>query len=112
MSGGGGGGNSGGSKKDKSPTVMPMDTVQPAMPGQLDAISQQLSAGYGQPPADIMANLMQYYAPMSLPDYSPQPTPITPTPTPKTPKPSTPSGPKLGGGGIIGGRGGDRTWGR
>jgi hypothetical protein len=107
MSGGGGGGNSGGSK-DKNPTVMPMDTVQPAMPGQLDAISQQLSAGYGQAPSDIMANLMQYYAPMSLPDYSPQPTPTTPA-KPTTPK--TPSAPKIGGGGIIGGRG-VRTWGR
>lgn len=108
MSGGGGGG--GGGSKDKTPTVMPTDTVQPAMPGQLDAISQQLASGYGQAPADIMANLMQYYAPMSLPDYGPQPTPPTPT-KPTTPKPTVPSGPKLGGGGIIGGRG-DRTWGR
>jgi hypothetical protein len=111
MSGGGGGGNSGGSKKDKNPTVMPMDTVQPAMPGQLDAISQQLSAGYGQPPADIMSNLMQYYAPMSLPDYSPQPTPTTPAkPTKPASTPKTGGG-IIGGSGIIGGRG-VRTWGR
>ncbi|TGR84610.1 hypothetical protein EN866_32915 [Mesorhizobium sp. M2D.F.Ca.ET.223.01.1.1] len=91
---------------------MPMDTVQPAMPGQLDALSQQLAAGYGQAPNDVMAQLMQYYAPMSLPDYSPQPTPTTPTPT--TPKPTTPTPTRPGG--IIGGSGngmrGDRTWGR
>lgn len=110
MSGGGGGGGSGGSK-DKNPTVMPMDTVQPAMPGQLDALSQQLAAGYGQAPGDIMANLMQYYAPMSLPDYSPQPAPTTPAkPTKPTPAPK-PGGGSAGSGGIIGGRG-DRTWGR
>lgn len=95
MSGGGGGD---GPKKD-APTAMPMDTVQPAMPGQLNAISQQLSSGYGQAPADIMANLMQYYAPMSLPDYSPQPTPVTPPKTTPPPKSSS-------SGGIIGGRGG------
>jgi hypothetical protein len=96
MSGGGGGGSS---KKKDTPTTMPMDTVQPALPGQLDALSQQLAAGYGQAPGDIMANLMQYYAPMSLPDYSPQPAPVTPPKTTPPPKNS-------GGGGIIGGRGG------
>lgn len=95
MSGGGGG------KSTPKPadTTMPMDTVQPAMPGQLDAISQQLASGYGQSPTDIMAQLMQYYAPMQLPDYSPQPA-STPTPTPKpTPAPSAPRR------GIIGGKG-------
>ena len=94
MSGGGGG-----KKEDtkSTNTTMPMDTVQPAMPGQLNALSQQLASGYGQAPADIMSQLMQYYAPMSLPDYGPQPTP-TPTPKP-APTPAKP------GGGIIGGKG-------
>jgi hypothetical protein len=72
MSGGGGGGNS---QPKPTNTTMPMDTVQPAMPGQLDAISHQLASGYGQSPTDIMSQLMQYYAPMQLPDYSPQPAP-------------------------------------
>jgi hypothetical protein len=94
MSGGGG------KKEDtkSTNTTMPMDTVQPAMPGQLNALSQQLASGYGQAPADIMSQLMQYYAPMSLPDYGPQP---TPTPAPK---PAPTPAPKPGGG-IIGGKG-------
>jgi hypothetical protein len=98
MSGGGGGGNS---QPKPTNTTMPMDTVQPAMPGQLDAISHQLASGYGQSPTDIMSQLMQYYAPMQLPDYSPQPAPTpTPTPTP-TPRPTpAPKPPRTGG--IIG----------
>lgn len=92
MSGGGGGS----STPKPTNTTMPMDTVQPSMPGQLDAISQQLASGYGQQPADIMSQLMQYYAPMQLPDYSPQP---APTPTPK-PTPAPKPAPR---GGIIGG---------
>jgi hypothetical protein len=84
-------------KNDKSTNVsMPTDIVQPSMPGQLDAISQQLAAGYGQQPADIMAQLMQYYAPMQLPDYGPQ---SSGTPSPTTTPTSSSSG---YGGGIIG----------
>lgn len=106
MSGGGGG-----KKEDtkSTNTTMPMDTVQPAMPGQLDTLSQQLASGYGQAPADIMSQLMQYYAPMSLPDYGPQPTPA-PAPKP-TPAPKTPSGGIIGGngpGGFARGFGGNR----
>lgn len=107
MSGGGGGS----SKKKETPTTMPTDTVQPAMPGQLDALSQQLAAGYGQAPADVMAQLMQYYAPMSLPDYSPQPAPTpTPTPTPKpTPIPTpTPTRGIIGRGSFTHGGGANR----
>lgn len=101
MSGSGGGKST---PKPADPT-MPMDTVQPAMPGQLDALSQQLASGYGQAPGDLMANLMQYYAPMSLPDYSPQPAPApTPKPAPK-PAPTRPSG------GIVGGKGSGMVYG-
>jgi len=61
-------------------------TVPGAMPGQLDALSAQLAAGYGQSQPDILALLNQYYQPMQLPDYSPQPaastTPATTTPAP------------------------------
>ena len=58
-------------------------TVPGAMPGQLDALSAQLAAGYGQSQPDILALLNQYYQPMQLPDYSPQPaaTPTTPAVT-------------------------------
>jgi hypothetical protein len=45
----------------------PRTTIQPAMPGQLEAISQQLAAGYGQPPDAIMAMLNEVYRPMSVP---------------------------------------------
>jgi hypothetical protein len=84
---------SGGGKKSTAKTntpaatTQPMQTVQPGMPGQIDALSQQLAAGFGQQPADIMTQLMQYYQPMSLPNYAPV-TPTTPTPT--TPTPATP----------------------
>jgi hypothetical protein len=96
------GGSSSKKKDNKSSNVtMPTDTVQPSMPGQLDAISQQLAAGYGQAPSDVLAQLMQYYAPMQLPDYSPQ---SSGAPTP-TPAPTPSSSGYGGGGGIIGGRG-------
>jgi hypothetical protein len=56
------------------------------MPGQLDALSAQLAAGYGQSQPDILALLNQYYKPMELPDYSPQPAATTsPRPTTTTP---------------------------
>jgi hypothetical protein len=77
----------GGSKKpaDTKPTTttQPMQTVPPGMPGQIDTLSQQLAAGFGQPQGDILAYLNQYYQPMSLPNYAP--VAPTPTPTPATP---------------------------
>ncbi len=66
----------GSSKKKKSnePTITaanrPTYTAPGAMPGQLDALSQQLAMGYGQSQPDIMAMLNQVYQPMNLPDYS------------------------------------------
>ena len=82
----------GGSSKSAAPaattpaaTARPTTTVQPAMPGQLDALSAQLAAGYGQSQPDILAMLNQFYQPMQLPDYSPQPAPAAPT----TPRPTT-----------------------
>lgn len=84
----------GGSSKSAAPaatspaaTTRPTTTVPAAMPGQLDALSAQLAAGYGQSQPDILALLNQYYQPMQLPDYSPQPasttTPATTTTTPR-----------------------------
>jgi len=85
----------GGSSKSAAPaatapaaTTRPTMTVPGAMPGQLDALSAQLSAGYGQSQPDILALLNQYYSPMQLPDYSPQPA-ATPT-TPTTPAATSP----------------------
>jgi hypothetical protein len=61
------------------------------MPGQLDALSAQLAAGFGQSQPDILALLNQYYQPMQLPDYSPQPAPTpTTTTTPATGTTATP----------------------
>ncbi|AWC25363.1 hypothetical protein CO731_04858 [Aminobacter sp. MSH1] len=48
----------------------PMQTIQPAMPGQLEALAQQLGSGFGQQPADMMSYLQQFYKPMQMPDYS------------------------------------------
>jgi len=59
-------------------TTRPTMTVPAAMPGQLDALSAQLASGFGQSQPDILALLNQYYKPMELPDYSPQPAPTTP----------------------------------
>lgn len=87
----------GGSSKSAAPaattpaaTTRPTTTVPAAMPGQLDALSAQLAAGFGQSQPDILALLNQYYQPMQLPDYSPQPaaTPTTPT-TPTATAPVT-----------------------
>jgi len=68
------GGSSGGGSKKKTPQTTIMDrptiTVPGSMPGQLDALSQQLAMGYGQSQPDIMALLNQVYQPMKLPDYS------------------------------------------
>lgn len=73
-------------KKTETPTTQPVQTIQPGMPGQISTLADQLAAGFGQQPADIMAQLQQYYQPMSLPNYAP----VTPTPTP-TPAPVTPT---------------------
>jgi hypothetical protein len=93
------GGGSSKKKDDKTtPTTQPMQTVQPGMPGQIDTLSQQLAAGFGQPQGDILAYLNQYYQPMSLPNYAPvTPTPATPVPTKPTPTPITmPKAPMFG----------------
>jgi hypothetical protein len=92
----------GGSKKPAdtktTTTTQPMQTVPPGMPGQIDTLSQQLAAGFGQPQSDILAYLNQYYQPMSLPNYAPVPTPAPTTPAPKTPTPApiTTPKPKMG----------------
>lgn len=85
----------GSSKKPTDPAAtpaasqQPMMTVQPAMPGQLEAIAQQLGAGFGQSAPDMMAYLQQFYKPMQVPDYSPKPAAPTPTPTASTPTPAS-----------------------
>lgn len=61
-------------------------TIQPAMPGQLEALAQQLSAGFGQPAPDMLAYIQQFHRPMQVPDFSPQPA-ATPTPAASTPTP-------------------------
>lgn len=50
--------------------VQPGKTVDPFMPGMDSAIAAQLAAGYGGNPADYLASMMQYYAPMQIPSYS------------------------------------------
>lgn len=83
----------GSSKKATSETpaaatpTQPMQTIQPAMPGQLEALAQQLSAGFGQSAPDMMSYLQQFYKPMQVPDYSPQPAAATPPPQ-ATPAPT------------------------
>lgn len=57
-------------------------TVQPFMPGMQQALADQLAAGYGQQPADLMTYLSSIYKPMTVPDYSAKPTTTTPAPTP------------------------------
>ena len=81
---------SGGSKQAApSPAATPapsqaMQTIQPAMPGQLETLAQQLAAGFGQSAPDMLAYIQQFHRPMSVPDYSPQPT-ASPTPAAPTP---------------------------
>jgi len=101
----------GGSSKSAAPaatapaaTTRPTMTVPGAMPGQLDALSAQLSAGYGQSQPDILALLNQYYQPMQLPDYSPQPAPTTPTRAPAaTPAKAKPADGAYQAGRVAGG---------
>lgn len=70
--------------------TQPMQTVQGAMPGQLDTLAQQLGAGFGQNPADILAMLQQYHQPMTLGDftngYVPPPAPAPAAKTTSQPK--------------------------
>lgn len=56
--------------------IRPMTQVPAAMPGQLDALSQQLAMGFGVQPSDLLALMNQYYQPMQLPDYSPGAAPV------------------------------------
>lgn len=110
---------SGGSKSSSKPAATPaatnatpMQTIQPGMPGQISTLADQLAAGFGQQPADILAQLQQYYQPMSLPNYAPvtpAATPVTPTPT--TPKPA-PKPVATSRSSTSTGTRGDRTWGR
>lgn len=75
----------GGSSKKKSSepedkntinaAIRPMREVPAAMPGQLDALSQQLAMGYNAEPADLLSLMNQYYQPMMLPDYGPNAVP-------------------------------------
>lgn len=90
----------GGSSKKSTPSqaatptpAQPMQTIQPAMPGQLDALSQQLAAGFGQAQPDMLAYLQQFYKPMQIPDYSAQPAAATPPPAAPASEPATPGSP-------------------
>lgn len=71
---GGGGSKKKSSPKDKTSDAVPaylgggVNTTFPqAMPGQLEAIAAQLSAGYGKPQATNMAFLDNLYSPMNVP---------------------------------------------
>lgn len=68
--------------------LRPMTEVPAAMPGQLDALTQQLAMGFGMAEPDLMALLNQYYQPMQLPDYSPGAIPAPATPDPAAAGPS------------------------
>lgn len=73
MSGGGGSKKKSSSKADKAEAVPAYlgggvnSTFPQAMPGQLEAIAAQLSAGYGVPMATNLAFLDNLYAPMNVP---------------------------------------------
>lgn len=82
-----GGGKKNDTPKADTPTTAPMQTVQPGMPGQISTLADQLAAGFGQQPSDMLAQLQQYYQPMSIPNYAPV-TPATPAPV-TAPKPVT-----------------------
>lgn len=115
--GGSGGGGSGsgsgagagaGTGSGAAAANRPMTTISPFMPGQDTMLAQQLGAGFGQSPEAMLASMNQYYRPMQVADYSPQPTlptPTTPpaqgTPPPATTPPATP--PATGGLGGLGG---------
>jgi len=92
-----------------SPMIQPGQTQSfPAgMPGQMDAIANQLSMGYGGPPADIMAMLSAMYKPMTLPALQPfdpaRAATIAKTDPLKTTKTTLPAGKSLGSIGEAGG---------
>ena len=99
----GGGGSKPTDQAATAATQQPQQTVQPGMPGQLDALSTQLASGYGQQPADILAYLQQFYKPMQIPDYSAKAATIPG----KTPPVKTPTNPGVGDNGAYrGGSGG------
>lgn len=69
-----GGGGSKKKKKDEPITSsisnLPMTTVQPFMPGIADMLAQQLAGGGYGDQASNLASMMQFYAPMQVPDFS------------------------------------------
>jgi hypothetical protein len=64
-------------------------TYPQAMPGQLEAIAAQLSAGFGQPASAYMGQMDALYNPVQVGQ--------APTPTPAAPAPSSPATPQPGG---------------
>lgn len=75
-------------------------TFPQAMPGQLEAIASQLSAGFGQPASAYMKQMEALYNPVHVP-MSSAPKPAAPV----APKPTTPATGKPGispvGGGYV-----------
>ncbi len=116
---GGGSSKKNDTPKTETPATTPMQTIQPGMPGQISTLADQLAAGFGQNPADILAQLQQYYQPMSIPNYAPGAT-VTPTATTSTPTTSRPgaqtpvlslNGQSLNLPQVSGVTGRNRTWG-
>jgi hypothetical protein len=69
-------------------------TMQPAgMPGQIAALAQQLSAGFGSTPAAFMADLNKTYKPAKTLDFTKAGTPA--------PKPKTTPNPNSSGGQVL-----------
>ncbi|WP_336057373.1 hypothetical protein [Nitratireductor sp. CH_MIT9313-5] len=62
--------NSGNATARASSKAMPMQTVQPFMPGMEEMLAQQLAAGFGGTPQSYTSAFDQTYAPMQVPDYS------------------------------------------
>jgi len=72
--------------KGVTPQTMPQ-----AMPGQLEAIAQQLSKGYGGfKPQEMLKTLDQTYDPVQSMNFNGQDTKKTTTPAPTTQKPMDP----------------------
>lgn len=96
------GGGSSNKKADKKaepvvPGTSPLMTQPAFMPGNQNALAEQLAAGsYGSMP-DIMQMLTQTFTPMQVLDTRPPPAPTTPAPVAPTPKPPKPSRPTLPG---------------
>lgn len=71
---GGPNGNNGGNGGNGTPNTPAAPTGFPAaMPGQLEAIAQQLGMGFGSPPGggDFLSYLNNIYKPMPMPSSSP-----------------------------------------